>query len=183
MHKLLTLLLLLGLAQSSTAAELAGVDMEDTARIDDATLTLNGLGLRKKAIFKVYVGGLYLTQKQSDPATILEADEPRRMVLEFVRNVSASSISDAWNDCLTANRPQAAEPLLDSFEMLSGWMEDVSKGDRLIFTYRPGQSTRVSVKGKTRGEVDGKEFADALFECWIGDHPPSEDFKKGLLGN
>ena len=183
MHKLLSLLLLVGLAQSSVAAELAGVDMEDTTRIDDVSLTLNGLGLRKKAIFKVYVGGLYLPEKQSSPDAILETDEPRRMVLEFVRKVGADSISGAWTDCLSANRPQADPPMRKSFEELSGWMEDVSKGDRLIFTYRPGQGTRVSVNGKTRGTVEGKPFADALFECWIGDHPPSEDFKNGLLGN
>lgn len=182
MHKLLTLALVLGLAQSALAAEMAGVQMENNTRIDDISLTLNGVGLRKKAIFKVYVGGLYLPAKESDPGKILASDQPRRMVLEFVRNVGADSMSGAWTDCLGANRPDAGEALRQDFAELSGWMEDLSKGDRLIFTYRPDKGTSTSIKGKTRGELAGKEFADALFACWIGDHPPSEDFKAGLLG-
>ena len=47
------------------AAELGGVELADTATVGDQTLVLNGLGLRKKAIFKVYVGGLYLPKKSS----------------------------------------------------------------------------------------------------------------------
>ncbi len=40
----------------AAAKELAGVNMPDTVSIGGKTLKLNGLGLRKKAIFKVYVG-------------------------------------------------------------------------------------------------------------------------------
>jgi len=38
------------------------------------------------------------------------------------------------------------------------------------------------VKGKVKGTIPGKEFARALFACWIGDKPPGKGFKAGLLG-
>ena len=47
-------------ARPALARELAGVSLPDTLSAGDKALKLNGLGLRKKAIFKVYVGGLYL---------------------------------------------------------------------------------------------------------------------------
>ncbi len=183
MHRLLPFALLMLLALPAHAGELAGVNLADSVRIDDQTLVLNGLGLRKKAIFKVYVGGLYLTAKQADPDTILGADTPRLMVLEFVRNVSADSIGGAWQDCLAANVTKPSAELTKQFDQLSSWMADVSSGDQLTFTYRPGKGTEVEVKGQTKGNAKGKAFADALFSCWIGAEPPSADFKAGLLGN
>ena len=165
------------------AGELAGVTLADTARVGEQTLVLNGLGLRKKAIFKVYVGGLYLPSKSRDADAILSADQPRRMVLEFVRSVGSDSIAGAWSDCLEANVPGASQSLSQRFERLSGWMADVESGDQLVFTYDPGSGTEVQVRGATEGTLEGKDFADALFACWIGAHPPSEDFREGLLGN
>ena len=50
----------LALGSAAPAAELAGVTMPDTDTVEGKTLKLNGLGLRKKMVFKVYVAGLYL---------------------------------------------------------------------------------------------------------------------------
>jgi len=48
------------LGTAALAGELAGATLPDTLKAGEKTLKLNGLGLRKKAVFKVYVGGLYL---------------------------------------------------------------------------------------------------------------------------
>lgn len=181
----LVLVLVLALAPVATpahAAELADVTMDDTAQVGDQTLVLNGLGLRKKAIFKVYVGGLYLPQKSTDGDAVLAADEPRRLVMEFVRGVGASSLTGAWDDCLKNNTPDAGTDVKKGFATLNGWMADVENEDRLVFTYVPGTGTTVTVKGEEKGTIEGKPFADALFACWIGRVPPSDDFKEGLLG-
>ena len=62
-------------------------------------------------------------------------------------------------------------------------MDDVSKGDRVSFTYEPGVGTAIDVKGADKGTIEGKEFGDALFGCWIGEKPSAgEDFKEGVLG-
>lgn len=176
------LLLMLSVGLPVTAGELAGTQLQDTVRVDEQSLMLNGMGLRKKAIFKVYVGGLYLTKKQSDAAAILASDSPRRMVMHFLRSVGADSISGAWQDCLAAQSGSPSADLKRQFDQLASWMGDVDNGDRLEFTYTPGSGTTVEVQGKTRGTVDGKAFADTLLSCWIGSSPPSADFKAGLLG-
>jgi hypothetical protein len=44
-------------ALAASAAEVAGVKLEDKTRVGTAELTLNGAGLRKRAFFQVYAIG------------------------------------------------------------------------------------------------------------------------------
>jgi hypothetical protein len=183
-----TLALCLGLAAASAiaspagAAELAGVRMPDTAKVGDKTLVLNGLGLRTKMIFKVYVAGLYLPAKQSDPAKILAEDGPRRLEMQFMRSVGKDKIAEAWAECLTANSPGAAAEVNEGFKKLEGWTADMEEGHKMSFTYQPGQGTEIAVQGAAKGSVAGKAFADAMFACWLGPAPPNPELKTGILG-
>ena len=61
-------LLALFLALPAAAGTLAGVTLPDKADVDGKSLVLNGMGLRKKLVIKVYVGGLYLPQKEKSAA-------------------------------------------------------------------------------------------------------------------
>ena len=40
--------------------DVAGVDVPDTLSVEGKTLQLNGAGIRKKFVVKVYVGALYV---------------------------------------------------------------------------------------------------------------------------
>ena len=46
----------------------------------------------------------------------------------------------------------------------------------------PGEGTTLSTDDGTRGSVAGKEFADAMFRTWLGDHPSDESLKDAMLG-
>jgi hypothetical protein len=167
----------------AVAGTLAGVSMSKTAKAGDETLILNGMALRKKAIFKVYVGGLYLPEKQADPGAVLEADTARQFVMHWVRSVGKESICQGWQEGLEANTPNASAELEGDFEELCSLMEDAKTADRFVFSYVPGTGTSVEVKKKQKGVIDGKAFADALFACWIGPEPgPGESFREALMG-
>lgn len=174
--------LLVAAAPAGAATE-AGVTMPDRATAGDRELVLNGMALRKKFFIKVYVGGLYLAERQSSAEKVLAADAPRIMRMEFLYGVSKNQMCDAWNDGLEANTPNASAELKRQFETLCGWMDDIDDGQGAEFTYVPGSGTTVSVKGTEKGTIEGKAFADALLRCWIGPDPdPGEDFKEALLG-
>ncbi len=175
--------LLLSLAAASGAAELKGVRLPDTASVDGHDLVLNGMGLRTKFFIKVYVAGLYLPAKTSDPDHILAADEPRRTVMHFLFGVGKEKICEAWHEGVEANRPAAeAKAVAGQLDTLCGWMEDMEKNDTMVFTYLPDRGTSVEVKGQAKGTLEGKALADALWSTWIGPKPPGQDFKEGLLG-
>ncbi len=170
------------IAQDSTMT-LNDVTFSRRISVEGHDMVLNGMALRKKFIIKVYVGGLYLPEHSTSAEQILTTDGPRRMVLQFIYHPSAKQMCGAWDESLEDNTPAASAELKQQFVTLCGYMEDVKKGEQFVFTYLPGRGTTVEVRGKLKGTILGKEFADALFKSWIGPKPgPGEDFKKKLLG-
>lgn len=165
------------------AGTLKGVTMKDSIELEGQNLVLNGMALRKKFVFKVYVAGLYLPQKENSGKKILTADTPRHIIMHWLRGVGTGKINDAWMEGLEDNTPNASADLKAKFKTLCDYMEEVKDGNRTIFTYIPGKGTTVSTNGKVKGVIEGKDFADALFACWIGPEPgPGEGFKEDLLG-
>lgn len=181
--RLAALLALFLTASAAWGATLAGVSLPDRAEVDGKPLVLNGLGLRSRFVIKVYVGGLYLPQKEKSAQKILATDGPRRMTLHFIYDVSKEQMCEAWDEGLEDNTPNASAEVKKSFATLCGWMDGVGKGQQLVMTYLPGQGTRVEVAGKVKGTVPGKATADAILNTWIGPKPgPGGDFKKAVLG-
>ena len=182
MKRLLVLALVVGATTAAWGGELAGVTMPETVEVGDQELQLNGMGLRKKAIIKVYVAGLYLTEKMNDAEAILAADTARRTTMEFRFGVNAQKMCDAWKEGLEKNTASPSDELKAKFDELCELQDDMEKGDLMVYTYVPGTGTEVEIKGEVKGTIEGKDFADALFACWIGPEPPGAAFKKGLLG-
>lgn len=179
---ILAVVFTLPLAPGARAAEVAGVVFDDRVTVGDQALVLNGTGIRSKLFIKVYAAGLYLPVRQSDAGRILATDQPRRTVLHFLYDVERQKMCEAWDDALAGNTPRASAALKQKFVTLCGAMEDVGKGDRMIFTYLPGTGTSVEVAGKDKGTIAGKDFADALWAAWIGPKPATKDLRGGLLG-
>jgi hypothetical protein len=170
---LLSLMLLVPIAAS--AADVAGVKMEDKTTVNGQSLVLNGAGLRKKFFIKVYVGGLYLPAKMSNPASILGSDTPRRMVMHFVYSVSKDQMCEAWEEGLEANTPNSSAEVKGGFKTLCSLMEAIPNV--------PGTGTIVEVNGKVKGTIPGKATADAIVATWIGPKPAmGDDFKNAVLG-
>lgn len=187
---LLLLTTLLAVAPTSPGPVIAdtgrtknGVTMPETIEVEGHSLSLNGMALRKKFIFKVYVAGLYLATPSTSTDEILAADAPRQMVMHFVRNVDKKKICDAWDEGLEKNTTNVTEALKAQFAELCGMMADIKDGQSFVFTYVPGTGTAVETAGEMKGTIPGKEFADAILACWIGPKPgPGDGFKKDLLG-
>lgn len=183
MRTLSTALLALLLAVPAGAGTLAGVNLPDKAEVKGQTLVLNGLGLRKKFVIKVYVGGLYLPQKEKSAPKILSGDTPHRMVLHFLYGVSKDQMCEAWDEGLEANTPNPSAEVKKGFATLCSWMEAVPEGQQIVLTYVPGEGTHVDVNGKTKGTLAGAATADAILSTWLGPKPgPGDDFKKAVLG-
>ncbi len=162
---------------------LKGVKMADSITINGKTLLLNGMALRKKIIFKVYVAGLYLPKKEKSAEKILSADTMRVAKMHFLRSVGAGKINGGWYEGLEDNTPGYSKSLKAKFDVLAKYMEKMKDGGRIIFTYIPSKGTVVKVNGKVKGTIEGKDFSDALFACWIGKDPgPGKSFKEDLLG-
>ena len=169
------------LGTDARAAELAGATLPDTLSAGDKTLKLNGLGLRKKAMFKVYVGGLYLESPSKDAGGILASDQARAIRMHFLRDLKKAQLVEAFQEGFEANaKDKAGQKTV--FDKMLALVPDVKEGETLTFTYVPGKGTTLRVGDKDLGAFEGKGFADAVLSIWLGPRPPSEDLKKGMLG-
>jgi len=169
-------------AVPAAARELAGATMPDTLSVAGKTLKLNGMGLRKKAVFKVYAAGLYVEAPSQNAAAILAADAPKALKMHFLRSVDKGKLVEAYKEGIEANAGPKAGAQKAAVDRFYGTVADVKEGTVTTYTYVPGTGTVVNRDGKDVATIEGKEFAEALFAIWLGPKPPSEDLQKGLLG-
>jgi Chalcone isomerase-like len=164
------------------AAGLAGVNLPDTSTVGDKSLVLNGMGLRSEFMVKVYVAGLYLPSKSSDASAIIKADEPKRMVMQFLHDASKKQMTDAFDESFKDNTPEAEKTMKTDIDRLLGALEDVKVGEQMVFTYVPGTGTTLAINGKDKLTIAGAPFGQLVFSVWLGPKPPTANLKKGILG-
>jgi len=175
-------LLAFALALPAAAREVAGVKLDETVSVAGQSLALNGAGIRKKFVVKVYVGALYLASPASDPEAIVAADAPKRVRMVFLRDVDRDSVLGAFRDGFDANSGAQAAQARADLDGVAGAIPDMKEGGELVVTYVPGQGTTLSATGAQSATVPGKAFAEALFRNWLGPKPADEGLKKAMLG-
>jgi hypothetical protein len=171
------------LCHEAPAASCRGVEFAPTVEVDGQALALNGLGVRLATFLAVpvYVGALHLAAPTNDPAVALAATGPWRLSQQFLRDVDASKLREAWETGFARNAGQDLPALRARIERLAGWMRDVRAGERLVYTRRAG-GVDVEIAGRTVGTIEGEDFARALLAVWLGTAPPNPELKSGLLG-
>ncbi len=185
LRAMLAAALLLGAVAAAPASEVGGVKLDDRVAVEGKELVLNGAGVRTRAIFKVYVGSLYLQAKATDTAAVL-GSVPRRVQLNLLRNLSADQLVDALVDGLKENNPaaevDAIRPQVDELVRIMRSFGDVTEGSIVTLDFVDG-ATRVARDGAAKGTIPGEPFNRALMRIWLGDKPVQADLKKAMLGN
>ena len=167
--------------------EVQGVKLDPTAQVGGAALQLNGAGVRTRAIFKVYVAGLYVPQKANSAAALLAQKGPRRVAITMLRDVDADTFVGALNEGLRNNHSEAQMAAMKAqVDVLNANFKaagEAKKSDVIHLEFVPDTGTRLTVNGQPRGNaIAGEEFFTALLRIWLGDKPVDGDLKKGLLG-
>jgi long-chain acyl-CoA synthetase len=166
------------------AAEVGGVKLDDKASVGGQELVFNGAGIRTKAIFKVYVGSLYVPAKAADLAGVL-AKGPRRVQMNLLRTVSGEDLVNALVDGLKDNNtPQdlaAVKAQTDEMIAIMKGFGDVKEGNVVTLDFVDG-ATKIGFNGAAKGSIAGEPFNRALMKVWLGDKPVQADLKKAMLG-
>ncbi len=108
-----------------------------------------------------------------DPNAILASGNPFQLLLAFVRDVGAADIREGWNDGFARNSTAQLPALRDRIQMLNGWMTNISSGQRMTFTFKPGAGVAVDVNGVPKGTIKGDDFAKAFLAIWLGPEAPN----------
>ncbi len=171
-------------AVGAWAVEISGILMPDSLALDGHTLVLNGAGLRKKMFISVYAGGLYLTDRETDPIKIQEADEPMAIRMHFLHDrVSKDSLVNAWKEGFEHAAPDPSPSLKERMDRFNAcFREDARKGDVYEIRYLPGRGAGLSLNQTEVETLPGLDFKKAVFGIWLGEKPADAKLKKGMLG-
>ncbi|MCO5234428.1 MAG: chalcone isomerase family protein [Chitinophagales bacterium] len=163
-----------------------GVNLSAKLKTSTGELQLNGAGVRKKAIFKVYVLGLYLKNPSKDANAILNSKEEKAVKLQITSSmVNSKNMEEAVREGFELSldgKKAALQSKIDHFiEIFSH--EDIKTGDYFILNYVPGVGVKSSKNGKLLATIEGDDFAKALFGIWLGTRPVEAALKTAILGN
>ena len=178
------LLTLTPLTASAADNSCAGVTLPASEQAFGEPLVRNGVGVRQATFLNVnvYVAGLYVEHKTRSVQEILRQDQPKLMVLQFVRDVSSQEMVDALNDALRKNVGEEFGAAHQHLQRFVEKLPQLRKGTNLTLAYRPGHGLELTVNGKQLGTEPDDHIANLVFRAWLGPQPPDTDLKAGLLG-
>ncbi len=180
-HLLALTLLFSGL---SNAAELKGIQVDDTLKYEDQAFVLNGLGLRLATFFniKVYVAGLYLPVKSQKADEILSQSGTKVLDMHMMRDLSQSKLSGAIMDGFKKACVQdECKMFLKQAEEFAALQPEVKEGQRLRYIFSTAD-IKIFLDDTKLGEVKSTGFGTIMLKIWIGNNPPNKELKEGLLG-
>jgi hypothetical protein len=136
---------------------------------------------------KMIAGKSNVKLSMKDVERINVAAIPRTLRLVMVREIDAEDLREAFEDYLgrrLKNRGNA-EAQKKSFAHLKTFRDyfadDVSDGTEIVFVWRPGTkpgesgTLTTSISGRIVGNLPSADVAWALFDCYVGKDPISED--------
>lgn len=167
--------------------EIHGVKLPDTAEVQGVQLHLNGAGTRYKAIFKVYVAGLYLAKKASTPDEVVNQAGPKRLIVTMLRTIDSRELGKLLTRGMEDNMGKAAVsklvPGLIRMGEIFAAQKPLVAGDQFMIDWEPGIGSLITVKGVVQGEpFKEPEFFKALMMIWLGPVPADDKLKDALLG-
>ena len=168
------------------AREFNEINFPDEILLQDSAekIKLNGVGMRTKFVFDVYIGALYLANAANTSEAVLVQKGPNRVQMHFVYDeVSAEKLVAAWNEGFEENlSSEQLQALAARIKTFNDMFETALKDDVITLDYLPGSVTRVTIKDVEKGVIECEDFNRALLNIWLGDEPADGDLKEAMLG-
>lgn len=166
------------------AVEVGGVNVAESYKEGDQSLTLNGAGVRTRFWIDIYVAALYVANKAPSAQEIINADEPMSIRI-FVTSglVNGEKMAEATRDGFlkaTGGELGEIEPQVNA--LINTFKDAVEEDDVFDLSYIPGTGVLVKRNGELKTTAKGLAFKQALFGIWLSDDPVQSSLKKGLLG-
>ena len=159
--------------------------MADTARVAGTDLSLNGVAVIQQFRNDQFVTALYVETPTTDAAALLADSGPKRMAFRVAADkVAGRSHRRSWIESIRSNNEIDAALLhaKEIREFAKIFDQNLVMGDQIEVDYVPGDGVRVTINGQEAGKVSAPGFFPLVLNTWIGNRPPSQEFKEHILG-
>ena len=147
-------------------------------------LPLNGLASFSQLRKEYYIGGLYLERLSQDTESAINISGKKRMAIHItIDKWSPRRFAKQWNQAILINNEQ--ESLEEFTDQILAFTDipkyDLIAGDRIVINMDPDNGTTVYLNDQRMLKTPNNAFFDILLNTWIGQRPPSSDFKNDIL--
>lgn len=176
----LSTLLLIAFSASSGLVKAA-----EQVNVQGSNLQLNGIAVHSELREEWFLNGLYLSSKSDDPEEILNSPMIKRMQIKVLADdLPGRRLKRFWIERIKNNNEASvvlenAKGVRDLADVLG---QDLVAGDTIDIDHLPGQATVIQINGAVVDTVSEDVFP-LMLNTWIGDRPPSSEFKDAILGN
>jgi hypothetical protein len=172
---------------SPAPQRVGGQTFAATARVGDALLQLNGVGMRAALIYKVYATGLYLPHRVDNPAAAYAEPGAKRIEMRMLMDAPAAEFAKAFDKglakSLSPEQLLAMKDRIDAFDRIVLDLAQLKDGDVILLDYLPDRGLVLTYNGKVRGApVAGADLYQAFLAIFLGERPVDKKMKSGLLG-
>ncbi|MDK2123610.1 chalcone isomerase family protein [Parachitinimonas caeni] len=174
------------ISSASAALEVSGINVDESTKIGNTELKLNGAGIRYKGFFKVYVAAIYAGDKKTSTEEVLALPGPKRVVLTMLREVNADTMSQGLIDGIN-NNTSNDEKLKFFNQMLEigkifGSVRKLKEKDTITVDWN-GHATLVQINNKpVNVDLPEQAFYNSILKIWLGERPADPTLKRALLG-
>lgn len=176
-------------ANSQTFVELDGVKLPTILKVKEENLKtkllLNGYGVRDKMWISLYVQALYLTEKSSDPVSILNSNTPMAIKLHVTSSlITRQKLIDALKDGIKKSLTGKMSDIQDKMDTFISYLyKPIKEDDVYDFVYNSNnENLTVYINDEKIGTVNGFAFKRAFFGIWLEEKCADKTLKKRLLG-
>lgn len=140
------------------------------------TLSITGVTVRKKFVFKVYGMAHYMenppTGSTEELLKAMTVDgKTKQITMDFAREVTAEQIQGAYGDGFKENATAAElASLKGSIDTFLGYFDaPVKENDIFILRWFPGGKVVPVISGNEKPAIVNKRFAEVLWTIWFGE--------------
>jgi hypothetical protein len=163
-----------------------GVTLPAKLGKEDKVCVLNGAGVRNKYFMNVYIAGLYVTAKTTNPNEVINADKPMAVRLQIIsalvtQDRMAESIVEGFQKSTKGN----TKPIQKEIDIIVKIFksEPIKVGDVFDIWYTPGIGITATKNSKKCDIlIPGLQFKKYTFGIWLCEDPVDDILKDKMLG-
>ena len=169
------------------AAEAESALIDPSTQIAGQHLQLNGAGISKRLLFKIYTVGLYLRDQRHTTEAVLSSEGPRRLVIRLMRDISTQEFEEAvlakLAKDITRMDARVAEQMSGLSQALARLPSGLRRGDLLTLDWIPGTGTVIEHnRRRVVKPLQDIAFNNTLLSFWLGEQAADPQLKTALLG-
>lgn len=161
-----------------------GIEIPKTLNyIENEPLYLYGAGTRKILWLDMYVGVIFLNEKNLTPNQIIESRQPMAIRLHIISTLVSKkriikAIEDGFDKTTNGNLAQYKSRI---DKMIGFFNEEIQPNDIIDLVCYPSGKIDIFRNSKLKGTLQGHDFKQALFGMWISENAVDKKMKSELL--